>query len=150
VEPVVKTVDVDTGVREAFEFFTGAAATWWPPHQVIVAGERERIVFEPRVGGRWYESATDGAEADWGRVLAWEPPYRLAATWRIDGRWQHLPDDEGASEIEVSFTPLGPGRTRVQVAHVALERLGEAAAGMRAALDKPGLGATLGPYAAAL
>ena len=147
---VVKSITVELGVREAFDFFTQQAVDWWPRRHQVVAGDREVIVFQPRRDGRWYERASDGAEADWGRVLLWNPPYRLAATWRIGGRWQLLPDDDGASEIEVVFIPDGADRTVIRLTHRGLERLGEHAGSMRAALDLPGPGDTLGCYAAAL
>lgn len=70
-------------------------------------------------------------------------------TWRIDGRWQPLPDDEGASEIEVTFSPQGFGSAEVRLSHVALDRLGEHAGAMRAALDTEGPGGTLGAFAKA-
>jgi uncharacterized protein YndB with AHSA1/START domain len=149
VAPVVKTITVPVPVDRAFAVFTQEASSWWPQQHVIVAGGRESMVFEPGVGGRWYERSADGRERDWGRILAWEQPYRLAMTWRIDGRWQPIDDDEHASEITVTFRELGPRLTEVEAVHHELDRLGEAATGMRAALDRPGPGATLAGFAAA-
>jgi uncharacterized protein YndB with AHSA1/START domain len=31
----------------------------------------------------FYERTPDGAEHDWGEVLAWEPPRRLVSTWHL-------------------------------------------------------------------
>jgi uncharacterized protein YndB with AHSA1/START domain len=149
--PVVKSTTVSLTPHQAFEFFTGRPLRWWPDRHRLVAGERTRMVIEPAVGGRWYEEDRDGAQAQWGTVLVWEPPGRLALTWRISGRWQPLPDDAGASEIEVGFAPAQDGAsTLVTVAHTRLERYGADAAGMRAALDAPGLGETLSAFAAAV
>jgi uncharacterized protein YndB with AHSA1/START domain len=56
-------------------------------------------------------------------VLTWEPPHRLVVTWQINGQWQYDPDPDHASEIEVRFTPDGPGQTTVELEHRLLERL---------------------------
>jgi DNA-binding transcriptional ArsR family regulator len=55
------------------------------------------VTFESRAGGRIYERTPDGTEHDWGEVLAWEPPRRLAYLW-------HLGTDHGrATEVDISF-----------------------------------------------
>jgi hypothetical protein len=69
-------------------------------------------------------------------------------TWRIDGNWQMITDDERASEIEVSFTALSEDTTEVELAHVKLHKHGdEAARRIHAALDGPSPGETLAKYA---
>jgi uncharacterized protein YndB with AHSA1/START domain len=149
--PVLKSTTVALAPHEAFEFFTARPLRWWPDRHRLVAGERAGMVIEPAVGGRWYEEDRDGARAEWGTVLVWDPPRRLTLTWRISGRWRPLPDDTGASEIEVGFAPAQDGAgTLVTVAHTHLERYGADAAGMRAALDAPRLGETLSAFAAAV
>ena len=151
VAPAVKSTTAPVSAAEAFGYFTEAPLEWWPERHKLVSGERVAMVFEPRAGGRWYEVAADGTEARWGTVLEWEPARRIVLTWRIGGDWRPLPDDAGASEIEVGFAPAGDGAgTVVTVAHTRLERYGAAAAGMRAALQAPGPGGTLDAYAAGL
>jgi uncharacterized protein YndB with AHSA1/START domain len=147
VPPVQKSVVVDVPAAEAFAVFTERPIEWWPETHVLVKAKRERIVIEPAVGGRFYEVAADGTVCDWGRILAWEPPDRVAMTWRVDGRWQMQPDDRHASEIEVSFHPLSAGSTEVVLAHVKLWRHGEDAEAIRAAIDGPSPGETLAKYA---
>lgn len=149
VPPVVRSVTVAAPAHCVFAVFTQQLTDWWPGFHKLIEGERTAVLIEPREGGRWYEKAADGREADWGRVLVWDPPNRIVLTWRIDGRWQPLADDEGASEIEVTFTAQGYGATVVELSHTALDRLGEYAEGMRAALDTPGPGGTLSAFAAA-
>jgi uncharacterized protein YndB with AHSA1/START domain len=117
------TITVGVPVERAFQIFTESFDTWWPPEYHIGQADIAEAVLEPRVGGRWYEKGVDGSECDWGRVLAWEPPYRLVVTWQINGEWQYDPDPERASEVEVRFTADGPGQTTVELEHRHLERL---------------------------
>ena len=148
VPPVVKSVTVPVPVERAFEIFAGQPLEWWPSHHKLVPGERVSVVFERVVDGLFHEADADGATAVWGRILEWDPPRRIAMTWRIDGRWQPITDDEKASEIEVDFTPDGPDRTIVQLGHVKLWKHGEYAAGIRGALEGPSPGDTLAKFAA--
>lgn len=149
VPPVRKSVDVPVPADRAFAHFTRRPAEWWPESHALVAA-RDQVIFEPRVGGRWYERSTDGAELDWGRVLVWEPPHRLVLTWRIDGGFRPIDDDERASRVEVTFTRRGPESSRVELAHVELDRHGPAAGRIRAAVDGPSPGETLAKFAATL
>ncbi len=120
---VWRTITVDAPVERAFRVFTESFNSWWPPEHHIGEAELAEAVLEPREGGRWYERGIDGSECEWGRVLAWEPPHRLVVTWQINGEWQYDPDPRRASEVEVRFTPDGPGQTMVELEHRLLERL---------------------------
>jgi uncharacterized protein YndB with AHSA1/START domain len=65
-----------------------------------------------------------GAEHDWGEVLEWEPPHRLAYSW-------HLRQDRvDATRVEISFAP-DPEGTRVRIVHAGWERLGARGAPLR-------------------
>ena len=123
---VRKSVSVARSVEDAFSLFTQAMATWWPLARYSVNEERtETVTVEGRVGGRVYERAADGSEAEWARVTAWEPPHRLGLSW-YPGQ-----DASAATDVEVRFTADGDG-TRVDLEHSGWERLGENA---RAASD---------------
>jgi hypothetical protein len=52
--------------------------------------------------------------------------------------WTYEPDPARASEIEVTFVAEAGNRTRLVYEHRHLERCGERAERMRAALDRPG------------
>ena len=67
------------------------------------------MVFEPHVGGHIIDRGADGSECRWARVLAYEPPHRVCFSWDINLRWQLETDPAKTSEIEVTFTPDGPG-----------------------------------------
>ncbi|MCC3653742.1 MULTISPECIES: SRPBCC family protein [Streptomyces] len=145
---VRKSVTVAATPGRCFEVFTERPADWWPPSHVLLKKERAGLAFEPGEGGRYYEWDVEGNQIDWGRILEWEPGRRLVMTWRISPSWQSVPDDEFASEIEVDFVPEGPGRTRVELAHVKLHRHGEGAENIWRALDGPSPGETLERFAA--
>jgi uncharacterized protein YndB with AHSA1/START domain len=120
--PVRQTVVVKTSVEHAFEVFTAGFNTWWPRQHHLSDNDLAEAVIEPRVGGRWYERDTGGAECDWGRVVAWEPPYRVVLTWAINNDWKVPTDPTNGSEIEVRFTAEEPGVTRVDFEHRRFER----------------------------
>jgi uncharacterized protein YndB with AHSA1/START domain len=130
IEPVVAAIEVRRGIEEAFRVFTAEIAAWWPAagHSVEPA-KVETVVLEGRVGGRLYERWHDGGEADWGRVLAWEPPARLLLSWSPN------PDRPAPTEVEVRFTAVEPDHTRVELEHRGWERLGDQAAQARAGYE---------------
>jgi uncharacterized protein YndB with AHSA1/START domain len=121
IAPVRKTLRVRASQAHAFEVFTAGLASWWPSTHGIGEGPMERPVFEPRLGGRWYELGKDGAEAEVGQVLLWEPPERFVVSWNIDSRWK--PAKIG-SEVEVRFIAEGE-ETRVELEHRKFEVMGE-------------------------
>jgi uncharacterized protein YndB with AHSA1/START domain len=150
VPDVRKSVTVPVSAEQAFAVFVDDPMQWWPETHILVRERRTAIVFDRAVGGRFYERAVDGSEATWGRMLHWDPPRRIAMTWRIDGRWQSIDNDDAASEIEVTFTALGANSTRVELAHVNLHRHGADAVAIHRALDGPSPGETLESYARAV
>jgi len=130
-----RSVTVNASVEKAFKVYTEGFSTWWPPQHHIGAADLAEAILEPHEGGRWFERGTDGSECDWGRVLAYEPPARLLLAWHLNGAWSYDPDPGHASEIEVTFTELGDGRTRVDVEHRAFERHGATAAQVQAGVS---------------
>jgi uncharacterized protein YndB with AHSA1/START domain len=95
-------------------------------------------VFEPRVGGFLYDRLEDGTESRWSRVLAFEPPNRFVITWDISPQWQIETDHDRCSEIEVTFTPLGDNRTRVDLEHRHLNRHGDGWENLRSGVSGSG------------
>lgn len=132
--PVRKSIFVKASPEHAFDVFANGIARWWPKSHKISAAELDGPVIEPRVGGRWYERAADGAECEVGKVLAWEPPHRLLLAWQLRHDWSFDPDL--VTEVEVTFARDGDG-TRVDLEHRHLERLGETADALRQQIDSP-------------
>lgn len=123
--PVVKRVHVRCGLERAFHVFTAGIGTWWPTAtHALNAGSVRELVWEEREGGELYEVAESGERCHWATVLAWEPPHRLVLAWGVN------PDRLG-TEVEVRFAADGDG-TAVELEHRHWERVGDAAAEMRA------------------
>jgi uncharacterized protein YndB with AHSA1/START domain len=122
---VSKTVTVNVPLEHAFEVFTKRFDSWWPRSHKIGKAALKVAVLEQREGGRWYERGVDGVECEWGRVLAYAPPSRVAVSWHLNASFQYDPDPAKASRVDVSFHAEGPQRTRVELVHSQLDRHGE-------------------------
>jgi len=128
---VTKEIDVDATVEHAFRVFTEGIGSWWDPDHHILEAKLAEMVFEPYVGGHIIDRGTDGSECRWARVLAYEPPRLVCFSWDINLNWQVESDPAKASEIEVTFTPSGTGRTHVVLTHRHLDRHGDGWEGLR-------------------
>jgi uncharacterized protein YndB with AHSA1/START domain len=110
--PLRKVIEVRVPPAEAFRLWTEAIGRWWPlaSHSV---GQADAVacVIEARTGGRIFETTRAGAEHLWGRITVFDRPHRLAFTWH-PGR---QPGDH--TIVEVTFSPSGTGRTRLELAH---------------------------------
>jgi len=140
---VRKSVRVQAPVERAFSVFVEQMETWWPATHHIGKTPFEAIFVEPRVGGRWYERNADGAQCEWGTVLAWDPPHKVRFSWHLgpghdSPDWTFDPDMSRASEVEIRFSPAGSGATLVELEHSKLERHGEGYQQLRALFDGPG------------
>ena len=134
--PVKKSVVVKADVERSFSAFTSRIGKWWPRTHSIGSTPQADVIIEPRVGGRWYERSGDGSECEWGKVLAWDPPGRLILAWQVDGDWKYNP--ALVLEVEVTFTALEAGVTRVDLEHRNLERYGDRAAEVREKIGSDG------------
>jgi uncharacterized protein YndB with AHSA1/START domain len=124
-EPLQLSFEVECSAAHAFDTWTNRIATWWPRSHTVSAEPDAQITLEPRVGGRIFERTRSGDEHDWGEVIAFEPPHRLAYLWHIRR------DRADATEVEINFRALSEALTRVEIEHRGWERLGDDAPAWR-------------------
>jgi hypothetical protein len=140
IEPVRKSIRVRAPLALSFDVFTNGLARWWPKDHGIAKKPVEKMVLEPRLGGRWIEISNDGTRTPVATVTRWEPPHRLTLIWQINSEW--LPDETMRSEVDVRFTADGPDTTVVDLLHHKFETMGaEAGSKMHDAVARgwPGL-----------
>src|SRR5436190_1656466 len=132
---VRSAIVVEAPIERAFRVFTEDFDRVKPREHNMLSVEIAETVFEPRVGGRVYDRGVDGSECRWARVLAYEPPDRVAFSWDISPQWQIETDLEKTSEVEVRFIAEGPDRTRVELEHRNLDRHGAGWEAVREGVD---------------
>jgi hypothetical protein len=142
IEPLRIAFEVACPVDHAFETWTSRASLWWPVTHTAEQTPGYEIRFEPRIGGRIYERTPSGRETVWGEVTAWEPPHRVCYLFHI------MTVRERATDVDVRFSQLSPGSTRVEIIHSGWERLGAEAQSWRD-LNNAGWDTLLPHYVAA-
>ena len=130
---IQKELTIEAPLDRAFRVFTANMGAWWPKSHHIGQAALKDVVIEQKAGGRWYEVDEDGSTCDWGKVLEWDPPRRLLLAWQLNQEFQY--DPELVTEVEVTFTVLGPKQTRVDFEHRNLDRFGAAAERLRGNMD---------------
>ena len=123
-EPLTLEFVVRCRPEHAFEVWTARTSAWWPAGHSVSGEPGLSVSFEPRPGGRIVERTPAGDEHEWGEVLEWEPPHRLAYSWHL------RQDRRDATHVEIRFFP-DPGGTRVSIVHTGWDRLGDRAGGLR-------------------
>src|SRR5664279_5133327 len=139
IAPVRKSIRVEAPIAHTFEVFTSGLTRWWPHTHGVGKKPIQKVLMEPRLGGRWLEIAEDGTETPAATIIVWEPPHRFAMLWQINAQWK--PDTAMTSEVDVRFTAEGDA-TRVELVHHKFETMGaEAGASLRRDVDGgwPGL-----------
>lgn len=121
-------MQVSIAPEAAFDLFLGRMHEWWLPGHSLLKVPIQRIVVEPRVGGRWYEVGVDGSEMEWGKVVEWDRPRGVLLHWQLDAEFTF--DLALETEIEVRFAPDSDG-TRVEFEHRRLELFGDKAEQLR-------------------
>jgi Activator of Hsp90 ATPase homolog 1-like protein len=137
---VRKSVRVKASIAHAFDVFTSGLTRWWPHDHGVGKKPIQKVLMEPRLGGRWLEISQDGTETTVATIILWEPPHRMVMVWQINAQWQ--PDHTMKSEVDVRFTADGADATLVELVHHKFETMGaEAGASMRRDVDGgwPGL-----------
>jgi uncharacterized protein YndB with AHSA1/START domain len=132
---VRSSIVVEAPIEQAFSVFTEDFGKFKPREHNMLGVEIAETIFEPHVGGHLYDRGVDGSECRWARVLAYEPPNRVAFSWDISPHWQIETDLEKTSEVEVRFISETPERTRVELEHRNLDRHGAGWEGLREGVD---------------
>ena len=116
--PIRQSTLVRSDLDHTFEVFVRTLGVWWPVQPFSAGRDRVReVTLEQRAGGRVYETWQDGTTVQWGELLVWQPPQRFTMTWT---------GTPAPTEVELTFTALGPGLTRVAVEHRGWEALTDA------------------------
>jgi uncharacterized protein YndB with AHSA1/START domain len=115
---VLVALRVPAPPQRAFRAFTEEIGRWWQPNGLFEfrPGQPGTLRFEGDGEGRYLvEHGEDGERFEVGRVTVWEPPHRLALSWR---EASFAADQQ--TEVHVRFDDVGAeGRaeTRVTVEH---------------------------------
>lgn len=110
---VLVAIRVRADPQTAFDVFTQDIAAWWRPSGLFEITPRGdgTLAFEGGEGGRLITTLASGKVFEIGRITAWEPPARLAFSWR---QATFMPDQ--LTHVEVRFEAVGE-ETRVSVEH---------------------------------
>lgn len=110
--------------ERAFQAFVEEIGAWWRPNTMFQTTPRApgRLAFEPGEGGRFTETLANGKVFEIGRITAWEPPARLAFSYR-----QANFPPELHTEVEVRFEAVG-AETRVSIEHRGFDQVPAGAA----------------------
>ena len=116
---ILVALRVAAGPQRAFQAFTDEIGQSWQPNGLFsfTPHGAGRLAFEPGAGGRLTETLPDGRVFEIGRITVWEPPARLAFSWR---QASFTPDQQ--TEVHVRFEPVGH-ETRVTVEHLGWDTL---------------------------
>jgi uncharacterized protein YndB with AHSA1/START domain len=127
-------VEIAVPIADAFRIFTQHFDAIKPREHNMLSVEIAETIMEPWPGGRLIDVGIDGTTCQWGRVLSVEAPRRIVFAWDISPYWQIETDTTRSSEVEVSFTDLDAGTTRVVLVHRHLDRHAEGWQGLREAV----------------
>lgn len=94
-------------------------AAWWPKN-MLVGGDRSKLVFDARLGGRLFEEWGQGAGLTWYTVIAIDPQLSLDLAGHVTPRFGgpavsqlhiELSDNAGGTRISITDGVLGRDRS---------------------------------------
>ncbi|MDA0654008.1 MAG: SRPBCC domain-containing protein [Proteobacteria bacterium] len=131
-DPIVKSIDVPCGPQQAFDVFWKDMSAWWPLDKFTtsaMAGQPAKAIrVDARPGGEIVEIGGDDTETLWGVIEAFEPPSYVRTTFHFAPPGVVVED---RTLLEVRFTGIDGGRTRVELTQTNWEVLGDQAADIR-------------------
>lgn len=92
------------------------------------------MVLGNGLGERCFERGPHGFRCDWGRLVEWDPPCKVALTRHIGPKSIPQPNPEHASTVAVTFAARGEGLTSVSIEHGDFARHGDDAVEYRNAM----------------
>lgn len=108
--PIVHELSLTCTPQHAFDVFTAHIGEWWDPAYTGSPDTYSTVTIDPRLRGQVTERHTDGSEHDWGEVIAWDPPAKVAFSFTL-AQDRTLP-----SLVRVTFVPSDAG-TQVTFEH---------------------------------
>jgi uncharacterized protein YndB with AHSA1/START domain len=130
-----KSLAIPAPAGEAFNRFVHQFRHWWPKEYTWSQQKLRDIFIEPEEGGLCTEIGPHGFRCDWGRVIKYSPPVRIAFKWQIGFDRDPLPDPDKASEVVVDFIADGIRQTTVELHHRAFPNHGEHGDAYRQLMD---------------
>ena len=118
-DAIQKSIIVRCDLEQAFRVWTEQIDVWWPKGHSRSGDPRTTVLLERRLGGRLYEQTPMGVEHTWGHVIAWNSPRHFVMHWYLGSS----PDQP--TRVEVHFSALANGDTRVDLLHQGPELIGE-------------------------
>jgi hypothetical protein len=118
IAPLDFAFEVAASAEHCFRTWTERIDRWWPATHSESGDADLTVHLEPKLGGRLFERTAAGVEHEWGEVTLWEPPRRFGYLWHIRRA------REESTDVVVSFEPLAPSRTRVDIHQASWERVG--------------------------
>lgn len=131
-DPILKAIQVPCGKEQAFSVFVNEMSSWWPLGKFSVSamggGAAKSLRVDPKEGGEIVEIGPDDTEHVWGTIRTYDPYDFMSMDF-------HIPQPGGpvgpTTRVEVRFTALEDGQTRVELAQSNWEALGEMAHALR-------------------
>ncbi len=118
---VLVALRVKATPERAFEAFTAEIGQWWKPNGLFAFTPREPGLLSFEGAERLIETRAGGKVFEIGKVTVWEPGARLVVGWR-----QARFGPEMATQVEVTFEPVGESETRVTVTHTGWDTVPQA------------------------
>lgn len=126
IENVVECIEVNSTRDDAFHRFIDELQHWWPRDYTFSRDVLAALGIEAKLGGFCFEIGPHGFRCDWGRVVDFEPPQRVAFLWQLTPRSAPQPDPDKASLVTLDFAAT-PAGTKVRLEHSGFERHGDGA-----------------------
>ena len=121
---VTQSIAVKAPIEKVFDAYVMRIDEWWPRqgsqfrYSFAPEGtDPDRICFDPKEGGRFFETFTNGEEFTIGTIQEYSPPHKITFTWKD-------PDWDSATLIEVTFKQSGE-ETIINLRHSGFEMLNQ-------------------------